>query len=196
MSEPARILVVDDEESIRKPLVAILEEEGYIVDTAENGKEAIEKSETKFYNLALIDIRLLDMEGTKLLTSIKETTPKMVKIIVTGYPALQNAIEAVNKGADGYILKPVNMDSLLKTIKEHLKKQQEAKKYSEQSNRIHRNTSQRIRINNQQKSIAQIYPYFILKRFNYEFFIVFFFKTNFSISCLPKITALNFSKKI
>lgn len=132
MGEPARILVVDDDEGIRKTLATILEDQGYVVDTAENGKEAIEKSNIKFYNLALIDIRLPDMEGTKLLASMKETTPKMVKIIVTGYPALQNAVEAVNKGADGYVLKPMNIDVLLATIEEHLKKQQEAKKYSEE----------------------------------------------------------------
>jgi len=132
MGESARILIVDDDESIRKTIAAILQDKGYIVDTAENGKEAIEKSNSNFYNLALIDIRLPDMEGTKLLTAMKETTPKMVKIIVTGYPALSNAIEAVNRGADAYVLKPVNIDNLLNTIQEHLKKQQEAKKYSEQ----------------------------------------------------------------
>jgi len=132
MAETIRILVVDDDESIRKVLATILEEKGYAVDTAENGKEAIEKSNAQFYNLALIDIRLPDMEGTKLLTAMKETTPKMVKIIITGYPSLQNAVEAVNKGADAYILKPFNMDSVLNTIKEHLKKQQEAKQYSEE----------------------------------------------------------------
>ena len=97
-----------------------------------NGKEAIEKSESNFYNLALIDIRLPGMKGTKLLTAMKETTPKMVKIIITGYPTLNNAIEAVNKGADAYILKPFNMDNVLETIKEQLKKQQEASKYSEE----------------------------------------------------------------
>lgn len=132
MGESARILVVDDDESIRKTIAAILEEKGYIVDTAENGKEAIEKSNANFYNLALIDIRLPDMEGTKLLTEMKETSPKMIKIIVTGYPSLQNAITAVNRGADGYLLKPVNIDSLLETIKRHLTKQEEAKKYSEE----------------------------------------------------------------
>ena len=132
MGEPARILVVDDDEGIRRTLETILEDRGYVVDTAENGKEAIEKSNIKFYNLALIDIRLPDMDGTKLLTSMKETTPKMVKIIVTGYPAVQNAVEAVNKGADGYTLKPMNIDVLLATIEAHLKKQQEAKKYSEE----------------------------------------------------------------
>jgi len=133
MGERARIIVVDDDdEGIRKVLKAILEEEGYIVDTAENGKEAIKKSNATFYNLALIDIRLSDMKGTKLLTAIKETTPKMVKIIITGYPSLQNAIEAVDKGADAYILKPFDMDNVLDKIKKHLKKQQEAKKYSQE----------------------------------------------------------------
>jgi DNA-binding NtrC family response regulator len=132
MGEPARILIVDDDESIRKTIEAILKQEKYIVETAENGREAIKKTQANFYNLALIDIRLPDMEGTKLLAAMKDTTPKMVKIIVTGYPTLQNAIEAVNEGADGYVLKPMKIDNLLKKIKEHLKKQEKNKKYSEQ----------------------------------------------------------------
>jgi DNA-binding NtrC family response regulator len=132
MGERARIIVVDDDEGIRKVLKTILEEEGYVVDTAENGKETIKKSNAKFYNLALIDIRLPDMEGTKLLSVIKETTPKMVKIMITGYPSLQNAIEAVNKGADAYILKPFDMGKVVNKIREHLKKQKEAKKYSQE----------------------------------------------------------------
>ena len=132
MNEPARILVVDDDESIRKTITAILEEKGYAVDTAENGKEAMEKTKVKFYNLALVDIRLPDVEGTKLLAEMEDTTPEMAKIIVTGYPSLQNVITAVNRGADGYLLKPVNIDSLLQTIEEHLKKQREARKYSEE----------------------------------------------------------------
>lgn len=131
-TEQARILVIDDEEIIRKSLAAILEEEGYLVDTAENGQAAIRKSETRFYNLALIDIRLPDMDGTELLARIRETTPKMAKIIITGYPSLENAIEAVNKGADGYIVKPFAMPRLLEMVKEHLEKQQQARKYDEQ----------------------------------------------------------------
>lgn len=132
MGGHAKILVVDDDKSIRKTLAAILEDEGYDVDTAENAREAIEKTNNGFYNLALVDIRLPDMEGTKLIASMKDTTPKMVKIIVTGYPSLQNAVEAVNNNADAYVFKPVNAENLLKTIKEHLEKQQTSKKYSEQ----------------------------------------------------------------
>jgi DNA-binding NtrC family response regulator len=129
----ANILVVDDEPSIRKVLTAILEEKGYNVETAENGKEAIRKSKTKFYNLALIDIRLPDVEGVKLLSEMKETTPKMAKIIITGYPSLQNAVEAVNKGADAYIIKPLDIDKTLATIKEHLEKQRKAQKMTEEN---------------------------------------------------------------
>ncbi|MCD6431120.1 response regulator [Candidatus Bathyarchaeota archaeon] len=132
MGESARILVVDDDENIRKVLMRILEDEGYMVDTAKTGKEAVEKSRTKFYNLALIDIRLPDMEGVELLTKIRDTTPKMRKIIITGYPTLKNAVEAVNKGADAYIMKPFDMKELLSKIKEQLKKQREEKKYSEE----------------------------------------------------------------
>jgi len=132
VSEKARILVIDDDEDVRKVLAVALANKGYTVDTAKDGKEAIGKSRANFFNLALVDIRLPDMEGTKLLTAMKETTPKMVHIILTGYPSLQNAIEAVNKGADGYIVKPVNMEGLLATVEEHLKGQQEARKFSEE----------------------------------------------------------------
>jgi two-component system response regulator ResD len=133
MSAPkARILVIDDDESIRKSISTALKGAEYVVDTAENGKEAIEKSSANFYNLILVDIRLPDMEGTELLTAIKETNPKMIKIVLTGYPSLQNAVEAVNKGADGYKIKPVATEELLKTIKEHLRIQQEERRYSEE----------------------------------------------------------------
>ena len=132
MDSTARILIVDDDESIRKVLTAILDEEGYVVETAESGREAIRKSNEQFYNLALIDIRLPDMQGTQLLASIRDSVPKMVKIIVTGYPSLQNAIEAVNSGADAYILKPFNVDKTLSIIREHLKKQREEEKYSQE----------------------------------------------------------------
>jgi DNA-binding NtrC family response regulator len=127
-----RILIVDDDENIRKSLSTALITAGYVVDTAESGKSAILKSNTNFYNLALIDIRLPDMEGTELLTLMMETTPKTIKIILTGYPSLQNAVEAVNKGADGYIIKPAQTEDLQKMIGEHLRKQDAAKRYSEQ----------------------------------------------------------------
>jgi DNA-binding NtrC family response regulator len=132
MSGSARILVIDDEESIRRTISITLEHAGYLVDTAESGKEAIEKSEANFYNLALIDIRLPDMEGTELLTALKETTPGMVKIILTGFPALENTVTAINKGVDAYLIKPVNTNELLRTIKEQLEKQGQEAEFTQE----------------------------------------------------------------
>ena len=132
MGQSPRILIVDDDESIRKVLTAILEDQGYTVESADSAKKAIQKTKRKIYNLALIDIRLPDMEGINLLTRMKDTTPKMRKIIITGYPTLKNAVEAVNKGADAYIVKPFDMEKVLKKIKEQLKRQEEAKRYSQE----------------------------------------------------------------
>lgn len=131
-SKPAKILVVDDDENIRKTLTAILKNEGYIVDAAQNGNEAIKKTEASAYNVALIDIRLPDMEGIALLAKLKDAVPKTRKIIITGYPTLKNAIDAVNKKADAYLMKPVDIDKLLETIHEQLKLQEAEKTYSEQ----------------------------------------------------------------
>ena len=128
----ASILIVDDSEDILETLRAILDEKGYDVDTAESGGEAIEKSRKNFYNLALLDIRLPDMEGTQLLTGMKETRPKMVKIMITGYASLENAAEALNLGADAYITKPVNPENLLKVIDEKLMAQRQAEKITQE----------------------------------------------------------------
>lgn len=131
MAEKKRILIVDDDGEILRSLKSILEFKGYIVETAENGREAIEKSKTRFFNLALLDIKLPDMEGTDLLVKMHRTTPKVMKIMLTGYPTLENAVKAINLGADGYLIKPVKPDALLKVIEEKLKEQSEIESLSE-----------------------------------------------------------------
>jgi DNA-binding NtrC family response regulator len=97
---------------------AILESEGYLVDYAVTGKEAIKKTEETAYNLALLDIRLPDMEGVELLKLIKDIVPRTRKIMVTGYSTMQNAISALNKNADAYLVKPMDIEKLLKVVKE------------------------------------------------------------------------------
>jgi len=126
------ILIVDDDPSIRKVLAAILEEKGYCVEAADTGKRGITRSKSKFYNLALIDIRLPDMEGTQLLNQLKHTTPKMAKIVITGYPSLQNAVEALNNGADAYIIKPLDIDHALSIIENLLEKQRDSLKMTQE----------------------------------------------------------------
>ena len=117
------ILVVDDDTELKKVLSSILSEAGYAVETVENGKQAIRVSEKKRFDLALIDIKLPDMEGTELLHRLKEKQPHIVMIIITGFPTLENAMETVNEGADGYILKPFDIPKLLETIRKHLNKE-------------------------------------------------------------------------
>ena len=122
MAKGSRILIIDDDENIRRVLETILTDEGYIVESADNAAKGIEKSEKAFFNLALIDVRLPDMEGIEVLSKLCSTKPKMRKIIVTGYPTLQNAINAVNKGANAYVMKPFDVEKILQTIKEQLLK--------------------------------------------------------------------------
>jgi YesN/AraC family two-component response regulator len=73
------------------------------------------------------------MERTELLTFLRDTFPRMVKVIVTGYLVLENALEAINRGVEGYSTKPVNSETLLRTVKEHLGKQQKNRHFTEES---------------------------------------------------------------
>jgi DNA-binding NtrC family response regulator len=125
--ETASILVVDDEESIRDTLVEILTGEGYLAQSAQTGKEAAEKCYGESFDLALIDIRLPDVEGTKLLGTLERLCPEMIKIIITGYPTVENAVEALNSGAEGYIVKPFKPQKLLDQIKEQLERTRRTK---------------------------------------------------------------------
>ena len=131
MDKHARILVVDDDENIRNTMKAILEDEGYMVDLADTGREAIKRTEVTLYDVALLDIRLPDMEGVELLKLMRDAVPKTRKIMVTGYPSMQNAVAALNKDADAYLIKPVDIEKLLKTVKDQLKRQEEEKAFSE-----------------------------------------------------------------
>jgi len=121
------VLIVDDEAGIRKLLTTALNENGFTSDSAENGAEAIKKANERYYNLALIDIMLPDINGVELLAKFKPTRPRTRKIIMTGNPSLQNAVEALNKGADAYIMKPLDIAKVLATLEEQLDKQKEQK---------------------------------------------------------------------
>ena len=114
------VLIVDDDASVRKTLSSILCLEGYLVETMDNGKQALKAVEKGRFDVALIDIQLPDIKGVDLLSKLKQKQPRMVRIIITGFPSMDNAIKAVNEGADGYILKPFDSEQLLETIRKHL----------------------------------------------------------------------------
>ena len=117
------ILVVDDDADVRKTLSSILSKEGYSVETVENGKQATRISEKSRFDIALIDVKLPDMEGTELLHRLKEKQPHMIKIVITGFPTLENAMKTINEGANGYVLKPFDIPKLLEMIRKHLNRE-------------------------------------------------------------------------
>ena len=123
MDEKVNILVVDDDENIRKSLQLILEKKGYETQTAGTGKEAVEKAKDCHFDLAFLDIKLPDMEGTGLLAPLKELHPDMEMIVVTAYASLDTAIRAMNAGSAGYLIKPLNMDVVLVRLEQIVEKQ-------------------------------------------------------------------------
>jgi DNA-binding response OmpR family regulator len=124
-TEKKRILLIDDDENILTTLQSYLSKIGYATDIAKNGNEAIGKCSKAYFNLAIIDLILPDMLGTQLIVKMDGNLPRMRKIILTGHATLDNAIEALNLGADAYLMKPVNPKELLRVIEEQLLKQQE-----------------------------------------------------------------------
>jgi len=123
MSEKARILVVDDDEGLRKSLGLIIKRKSYRVETAATGQEALEKAWGKEVNLALVDLKLPDMEGVNLIPTLKEMHPDLAVIVITGCASIETAIQALNKGASAYITKPLNMDELCAKVEEALERQ-------------------------------------------------------------------------
>lgn len=123
MAKKECILVVDDDKSTCKILSLIFKRKGYEIETASTGQEAIEKAQTRFFNLALLDIKLPDMEGVELLAPLKGLHPEMEIIMVTAHASLETAVYALNRGAALYITKPLNMEEVLSTIKKVLEKQ-------------------------------------------------------------------------
>jgi DNA-binding NtrC family response regulator len=132
VTDKGRLLVVDDDDMILESLVSILESEGYITSTARTGEEAITKTEKEFFNAILIDIHLPDMTGIEVLSRIRETTPRMKKLILTGFPETHTAIDAVNKKADAYLVKPFDPEILLDLIEQNLKHQEEELQYTQE----------------------------------------------------------------
>ena len=115
------ILVVDDDKSILRTFTRILKKNGYEIDAVETGKEAIEKADMHHYDLALVDIKLPDMDGTDLLAKMKKPLQDTVKIMVTGFPSVESGVKALDEGADAYLVKPVKPEELLMLIEEKLK---------------------------------------------------------------------------
>ena len=110
-----KILVVDDEPLIRESLYEILRIEGYRVQMAQNGKEAMEFMAKNEFDVVVTDFKLPQMSGMDLLEAIKRDYPETEVIMITGYGSIETAVEAMKKGACNYITKPIN-DTEIKII--------------------------------------------------------------------------------
>ncbi|TFG92129.1 MAG: PAS domain S-box protein, partial [Candidatus Atribacteria bacterium] len=131
MNQKESILIVDDNEGIRKSLKLVFNKKGYKADTAETGQEALKKAHKEYSNIALIEFKLPDMEGTILLSKLKELYPKMTCFIITAYAFLQNARMAARINADGYFIKPLIIEDVLYRFEKILKEQRIEKKLRE-----------------------------------------------------------------
>jgi two-component system, NtrC family, response regulator AtoC len=120
------VLIIDDDIEMRRMLSEALCEQDYSIESAGNGKEALKICQKKLFDIALVDIELPDIKGTELLIKLKSLQPKMVNIIITGYPSIENAMKAVNEKADGYILKPFEIAGLLELMKKLVVEKKEA----------------------------------------------------------------------
>jgi len=124
MKQKPKVLIIDDNKNMRETLADILEEKGYDVVTAATAREAISAAGKCFFNIHLIDINLPDETGIELLRSFKSTYTSRKNIMITASATLKYAVDAVNIGADAYILKPIDFYNLDQTMKECLRKQQ------------------------------------------------------------------------
>ncbi len=127
-SSSSRILIVDDEKSIRLSLADELEDEGYSVSTAANGEEAFEILKENAFDLVITDLMMEGIDGIEVLKKAKILDPVISVLILTGYGNLETAIAALRLGADDYLLKPCEINELLLRVKRGLEKREMQKK--------------------------------------------------------------------
>ncbi|TND09045.1 MAG: Fis family transcriptional regulator [Bacteroidetes bacterium] len=118
----ARILIVDDEKSIRRTLRDILEYEDFTVEEAADGQEGLQMAQKDKFDIILCDIKMPKMDGLEMLDKLMLTNPDMPLIMISGHGNIETAVEAVKKGAYDFIQKPLDLNRLLVTIRNALDK--------------------------------------------------------------------------
>ena len=119
MSEHS-LLIVDDEAIVRESIRDWLQESGYNVATAENGEEALKIIEAQDFSILVVDERLPGKTGIRILKEIKALKPQIKFIVITAYPSIESAVEAMKLGAIDYLIKPIAPDQLEKLIRDTL----------------------------------------------------------------------------
>ena len=129
-----KILVVDDEKSMRDFLAIVLKKDGYYVVTASEGEEAIRVIQKEIFDLVITDIKMAKLNGLEVLRAVKETAPQTIVLMITAFASTETAVEAMKEGAYDYIMKPFQIDEVKLIIKNALEK----KKLQEENIRLKR----------------------------------------------------------
>lgn len=112
-----KILIVDDDAELRAHLLEILHDEGYETDSASSAKEALEKCQTREFDVVLMDFMMPRMSGIDALQELQKQQPKIKVIMITAFASVENAVEAIKRGASDYISKPFKIHNFLTTIR-------------------------------------------------------------------------------
>lgn len=124
MEKKKTIIIVDDDKFILNVFSRILQKQGYNVDVVETGQETLEKMNEKEYDLALIDVNLPDINGIDLVSKLNSINPDLIKIVITGFPSIEDATSAMDQGVIAYLVKPVKSEELIELIAKKLNKQE------------------------------------------------------------------------
>ncbi|KPL02583.1 MAG: hypothetical protein AMJ90_05480 [candidate division Zixibacteria bacterium SM23_73_2] len=119
-----RILVVDDEKVIREFLKDFLSDQGYGVDLASDGKEALDKVRRSEYDLIITDIKMPNANGIEVLKELKQKKSNTAVIMITGYPSVETETECRNLGASGYLVKPFSISQIQQLLESNLNDKQ------------------------------------------------------------------------
>ena len=125
VEERSVVLIVDDYEEQANTLKRLLEKEGYLSDATYRGKDALDLAERYPYDAVILDINLLDIEGTQLIERLREINSEVVIIMLTGFSSQQTTMEYINYGASGYLVKPVSREKLFGLLEEKLVEQRQ-----------------------------------------------------------------------
>ncbi|HDR68466.1 MAG TPA: response regulator [Bacteroidaceae bacterium] len=122
MEEKLKVLIIDDEESMRDSCSLILKKDGYLINTAENGNEGLKKLEEWRPEFVLIDLKMPGIGGLEVLEKVKEIDPEIIPIVITGYATVESAVDAMKKGAYDFLPKPFTPEELRIIIKRGLER--------------------------------------------------------------------------
>lgn len=151
MKDNESILVVDDDLDFLEVIARILENKGYEVETAPSASEAISHVKKRFYNAAILDISLPDVDGIELLSKFLEVHSDIIAVMLTGHSSVQNAVKSLNRGAFAYLEKPLDPANLLSVISRGLEKQ----RLVLENRKLVAELEQRNRINKTLLSVSQ-----------------------------------------